>query len=110
MMYYLNNGEIVQRIEDLENVLDENTYKAVEGLSNESISEATEATEDLEYYKYEKEHYELRFDDVKSQLFDAQRLVEDLEEYLIDSKRINRNKIIEYIKDLSKIIENGIDA
>lgn len=107
MMYYLNNGEIVQRIEDLENVLDENTYKAVEGLSNESISEATE---DLEYYKYEKEHYELRFDDVKSQLFDAQRLVEDLEEYLTDSKRINRNKIIEYVKDLSKIIENGIDA
>ena len=107
MMYYLNNGEIVQRIEDLENVLDESTYKAVEGLSNESI---LEATKDLEYYKYEKEHYELRFDDVKSQLFDAQRLVEDLEEYLTDSKRINRNKIIEYVKDLSKIIENGIDA
>ena len=107
MMYYLNNGEIVQRIEDLENVLDESTYKAVEGLSNESISEATK---DLEYYKYEKEHYELRFDDVKGQLFDAQRLIEDLEEYLTDSKRINRNKIIEYIKDLSKIIENGIDA
>lgn len=107
MMYYLNNGEIVQRIEDLENVLDESTYKAVEGLNNECISEATE---DLEYYKYEKEHYELRFDDVKSQLFDAQRLVEDLEEYLIDSKRINRNKIIEYVKDLSKIIENGIEG
>lgn len=107
MMYYLNNGEIVQRIEDLENVLDESTYKAVEGLSNEYLSEATE---DLEYYKYEKEHYELRFDDVKSQLFDAQRLVENLEEYLTDSKRINRSKIIEYVKDLSKIIENGIDA
>ncbi len=107
MMYYLNNGEIVQRIEDLENVLDESTYKAVEGLNNESISEATE---ELEYYKYKKEHYELRFKDAKSQLFDAQRLVEDLEEYLTDSKRINRNKIIEYIKDLSKIIENGIDA
>lgn len=107
MMYYLNNGEIVQRIEDLENVLDESTYKAVEGLSNESISEATE---DLEYYKYEKEQYELRFEDAKSQLYDAQRLIEDLEEYLTDSKRINRNKIIEYVKDLSKIIENGIDA
>lgn len=107
MLYYLNNGEIVQRIEDLENVLDESTYKAVKGLSNESISEATE---DLEYYKYEKEHYELRFEDAKSQLFDAQKLVEDLEEYLTDSKRINRNKIIEYVKDLSKIIENGIDA
>lgn len=107
MMYYLNNGEIVQRIEDLENVLDESTYKAVKGLSNECISEATE---DLEYYKYEKEHYELRFDDAKSQLFDAQRLVEDLEEYLTDSKRINRSKIIEYVKNLSKIIENGIDA
>ncbi len=107
MMYYLNNGEIVQRIEDLENVLDESTYKAVEGLSNECISEATE---DLEYYKYEKEHYELRFEDAKSQLYDAQKLVEDLEEYLIDSKRINRNKILEYVKDLSKLIENGIDA
>jgi len=106
-MYYLNNGEIVQRIEDLENVLDESIYKAVEGLTNESISEATK---DLEYYKYGKEHYELRFEDAKSQLYDAQRLVKDLEEYLTDSKRINRNKIIEYVKDLSKIIENGIDA
>ena len=99
MMYYLNNGEIVQRIEDLENVLDESTYKAVEGLSNEYISEATD---NLEYYKYEKEHYELRFEDAKSQLFDAQRLVKDLEEYLTDSKRINRNKIIEYVKNYRK--------
>lgn len=107
MMYYLNNGEIVQRIEDLENVLDESTYKAVEGLSNEYI---LEATDNLEYYKYEKEHYELRFEDAKSQLFDAQRLVKELEEYLSDSKRINRNKIIEYVKNLDKIIENGIDA
>ena len=107
MMYYLNNGEIVQRIEDLENVLDESTYKAVKGLSNESISEAIE---DLEYYKYEKEHYELRFEDAKSQLFDAQRLVEDLEEYLANSKRVNRNKILDYAKDLKNCIEIGIDA
>ena len=64
----------------------------------------------MQYYKYEKENYELRFDDAKSQLYDSQRIVEELKNYIKDSKRINRNTILEYILELQNTIENGIDA
>ena len=61
-------------------------------------------------FKFEKENYELRFDDAKSQLYDAQRTIDDLIDYIKDSKRINRNKILDYALELQNAIENGIDV
>ena len=107
MLYYLNNGMIVNSIEGLQNNIDDDIYDAVEGLYNEEINNIKK---DVEHYKYEKEHYEIRLDDAKSQLYDAQRTIEELEDYILDSKRINRNTILEYVRDLKLSIENGIDA
>nr|DAJ41357.1 MAG TPA: hypothetical protein [Caudoviricetes sp.] len=107
MLYYLNNGMIVNSIEGLQNNIDDDVYEAVEGLHNEEINELKE---DIQYYKYEKENYELRFNDTKSQLYNAQRVIEELKDYIKDSKRINRNTILEYILELQNTIENGIDS
>lgn len=107
MMYYLNNGNIINNMESLQGNVSDDVYDAIEGLHNEEVNELKE---DIQYYKYEKENYELRFDDAKSQLYDAQRTIDDLIDYIKDSKRINRNKILDYVLELQNIIGNGIDA
>lgn len=107
MMYYLDNGNIINNMESLQGNVTNDVYEAMEGLHNEEVNEIKK---DMQYYKYEKENYELRFDDAKSQLYDSQRIVEELKNYIRDSKRINRNTILEYILELQNTIENGIDA
>lgn len=107
MLYYLNNGMIVNSIEGLQNNIDDDVYEAVEGLHNEEIDELKE---DIQYYKYEKENYELRFNDTKSQLYNALREIEELKDYIKGSKRVNRNTILEYVLELQNIIEIGIDS
>ncbi len=107
MMYYLNNGNIINNMESLQGNVTDDVYEAMEGLHNEEVNEVKK---DMQYYKYEKEHYELRFDDAKSQLYNAQRVIEELKDYIKDSKRVNRNTILEYILELQNTIENGIDA
>lgn len=107
MMYYLNNGNIINNMESFQGNVTDDVYEAMEGLHNEEVNEIKK---DMQYYKYEKENYELRFDDAKSQLYDSQRIVEELKNYIKDSKRINRNTILEYILELQNTIENGIDA
>ena len=107
MMYYLNNGNIINNMESLQGNVSDDVYEAMEGLHNEEINELKE---DIQYYKYEKENYELRFDDTKSQLYNAQRVIEELKNYIKDSKRVNRNTILEYVLELQNTIEDGIDA
>lgn len=103
MMYYLNNGNIINNMESFQGNVTDDVYEAMEGLHNEEVNEIKK---DMQYYKYEKENYELRFDDAKSQLYDSQRIVEELKNYIKD----NRNTILEYILELQNTIENGIDA
>lgn len=107
MMYYLSNGNIINNMESLQGNVSDDVYEAMEGLHNEEINELKE---DIQHYKYEKENYELRFDDTKSQLYNAQRVIEELKDYIKDSKRVNRNTILEYILELQNTIENSIDA
>ena len=107
MMYYLDNGNIINSIEGLQDNVSNDIYNAIEGLHNEVVNNIND---DLECCKYELNSYELRLDDTKSQLYDANNIIQELEEYILNSKRINRNVIIEYIKGLKSSIENGIDA
>lgn len=107
MMYYLNNGNIINNMESLQGNVSDDVYDAIEGLHNEEVNELKE---DIQYYKYEKENYELRFDNTKSQLYNAQRVIEELKDYIKDSKRVNRNTILEYVLELQNTIENGIDS
>lgn len=107
MMYYLNNGNIINSIEGLQDNVADDVYDAIDGLHNEEINNINN---NLKNCIYELNSYELRFDDIKSQLHDAQNTIEELEEYVLNSKRINRNTILEYIRDLKSSIENGIDA
>ena len=96
MMYYLNNGNIINNMESFQGNVTDDVYEAMEGLHNEEVNEIKK---DMQYYKYEKENYELRFDDAKSQLYDSQRIVEELKNYIKD----NRNTILEYILELQNI-------
>ena len=107
MMYYLDNGNIINSMEGLQDNVSNDIYNAIEGLHNEVVNDINE---NLECCKYELNCYELKLDDTKSQLYDANNILQELEEYILNSKRINRNVIIEYIKGLKSSIENGIDA
>ena len=102
MMYYLDNGNIINSIEGLQDNVSNDIYNAIEGLHNEVVNDINE---NLECCKYELNCYELRLDDTKSQLYDANNILQELEEYILNSKRINRNVIIEYIKGLKSSIE-----
>ena len=107
MLYYLNETQnYARKIEDLEEVVSEDIYKAIKSLHDEEV---TEIAENMECVQYDKNVYECRLDETKSQLNESLNLVKELLDYIENSKRVNRNKILDYAKDLKNCIEIGID-
>lgn len=108
MLYFLEQTDnYVKSLEDLEGTVSEDIYQAIQGLHKEELEELEG---DVEHYKYEKEFYEERLDFCKAELNDMQNLLNTLSEYLITSKRIDRRKINDIVKDLQIMTKEAIDC
>ena len=56
------------------------------------------------------EEYEVRLDECKSNLYEAQELCKQLLDMVDSSKRLNRDKLRDLIIDTWQAIDNGIDS
>ncbi len=106
-MYYLNNGSIITKIEDLRYELSDDLYQAVEGMHQEELGKLLC---NLSTTTYERDLAEERLDACHMEIQDAYRTLNDLANYIMTTQRLNRTKLIATLKMITENIENGIDS
>ena len=108
MMYYLDSkGVYVNDIEDLRDIVTDDIYEAVEGMHNDEIRQLKDECDTGDEII---EEYEVRLDECKSNLYEAQELCKQLLNILTDSKRLNRDKLKDLIIGTWQAIDRGIDS
>ena len=106
-MYYLDNGNIVTKMEDLRDQISDDLYQAVEGIHQDELNIVSN---NLSITTYEKDLAEERLETCHMDMQDAYRAVCDLETYIKTTKRLNRDKMLDIIGIISHNIENSIDS
>ena len=108
MMHYISEkGIYVNKMEDIRDLVSEDVYNAVEKIHEEEILELKDECKSGDEII---EEYEMRFEDCKSQLYEAQRIARILLDTVDGEKRLNRKVLRDLIIDLHRVIDNGIDA
>ena len=108
MMYYLDSkGVYVNDIEDLRDIVTDDIYEAVEGMHNDEIRQLKDECDTGDELL---EEYEVRLDECKSNLYEAQELCKQLLNMVDSSKRLNRDKLRDLIIDTWRTIDIGIDS
>lgn len=106
-MYYLDNGNIVTKMEDLRDQIPDDLYQAVEGIHQDKLEIVSD---DLSIKTYERDLAEERLETCHMDMQDAYRALGDLETYIKTAKRLNRDKILDIIGIINHNIENSIDS
>ena len=108
MMYYLDSkGVYVNDIEDLRDIVTDDIYEAIEGMHNNEIRQLKDECDTGDEII---EEYEVRLDECKSNLYEAQELCKQLLNMVDSSKRLNRDKLRDLIIDTWRAIDIGIDS
>ena len=108
MMYYLDSkGVYVNDIEDLRDIVTDDIYEAIEGMHNDDIRQLKDECDTGDEII---EEYEVRLDECKSNLYEAQELCKQLLNMVDSSKRLNRDKLRDLIIDTWRTIDIGIDS
>ena len=106
-MYYLDNGNIVTKMEDLRDQISDDLYQAVEGIHQDELDIVSN---NLSITTYEKDLAEERLETCHMDMQDAYRALGELETYIKTTKRLNRDKILDIIGIINHNIEDSIDA
>ena len=106
-MYYLDNGNIVTKMEDLRDQISDDLYQAVEGIHQDELNIVSN---NLSITTYEKDLAEERLETCHMDMQDAYRALGELETYIKTTKRLNRDKILDIIGIINHNIENSIDS
>lgn len=106
-MYYLDNGNIVSKIEDLRGEISDDLYQAVEGMHQEELGKSLC---NLSITTYERDLAEGRLETCHMEMQEAYRTLDDLGTYIMTTKRLSRNELLDRIRAITKNIENSIDA
>ena len=106
-MYYLDNGNIVTKMEDLRDQISDDLYQAVEGIHQDELDIVSD---NLSIKTYERDLAEERLENCHMNIQDAYRALCDLETYIKTTKRLNRDKILDIIGIINHNIEDSIDS
>ena len=107
-MYYLDSkGIYVNDIEDLRDIVTDDIYEAIEGMHNDDIRQLKDECDTGDELL---EEYEVRFDECKSNLYEAQELCKQLLNMVDSSKRLNRDKLRDLIIGTWQAVDSGIDS
>lgn len=106
-MYYLDNGNIVTKMEDLRDQISDDLYQAVKGIHQDELNIVSN---NLSITTYEKDLAEERLETCHMDMQDAYRALGELETYIKTTKRLNRDKILDIIGIINHNIENSIDS
>ena len=103
MKYMLSNGIWASNVSDFEDVMQYEDFKALENMMND---ESRLTTEDKEYWKRAYDEEELHSDALYSQNMSAYNEIEDLVTYLLETKRMNKAKILDKLREIQNTLEN----
>lgn len=99
----LSNGNYASELSDFEQVMDYNDYKALEETIQEQFDE-------WEYnnaeYKDLFEREERHSDALYQQNVGVYLLIKDMKRYINDTKRMNRDKMIDMLNEMMNQLEN----
>lgn len=103
MYKMLTNGNYASRVEDFEQVMEYNDFKALEEVVANEINNLT--YKDAMYKDlYEREE---RHSDAQHQcIVSGYNMANDIIEYIQNAKRVNKTKLIEMLKELQNDLEN----
>jgi hypothetical protein len=103
MKYLLSNGIWATKIEDFEDVMEWNDYRALYNMMNDTTKlEVSDAKYWQEAYKEE----ELHSDALYSQNMSAYNEIEDLITYLLEAKRMNKAKVLDMLREIQNTLQN----
>lgn len=99
MKRMLSNGIWATKVEDFEDIMEYNDFKALEDIVNSKDEDEV----DWEA-RYKRE--ELHSDALYQQNTSAYVLAEEMITYLLEAKRMNKTKLIDMLKELQNTLEN----
>ena len=103
MKYLLSNGNWATQVKDFEDVMEWNDYRALENMMND---ESRLTAEDKEYWKRAYDEEERHSDALYSQNMSAYNEIEDVVTYLLETKRMNKAKILDKLREIQNTLEN----
>lgn len=99
----LSNGNYANTIEDFEQVMDANDYRALEETVQSQISEWKRNNADYkELYAYEERHS----DSLYQQNISVHSMINDMKYYIQDAKRVDRNKMVNMLNEMLNQLDN----
>ena len=103
MKYLLSNGNWVSKIEDFEEVMNYNDFRALENMMNDTTKLEVS---DAKYWKQAFIEEELHSDSLYQRNTSAYCEIDELITYLLETKRMNKAKILEKLQDIQNTLEN----
>lgn len=103
MKYLLSNGNWVSDIKDFEDVMQYEDFKVLENMMNDTTKLEVS---DAKYWKGAFEEEQLHSDALYSQNTSAYNEIEDLVTYLLETKRMNKAKILDKLREIQNTLEN----
>lgn len=108
MIIKLTNGNThyINKLDDFKEVVETEVYEAIEEIYNNGNE--PNLREQYESLQQEFESYEASNDSYYSCLNDTLNAIDELEEYITDSKRIHKDKILKTLSNIRENIYNEI--
>ena len=103
MKYMLSNGTWASDIKDFEDVMEYNDFRALENMMNDTTKLEVS---DAKYWQEAFEEEQLHSDALYSQNTSACCEINELITYLLETKRMNKAKILEKLQDIQNTLEN----
>lgn len=99
----LSNGNYASTVEDFEQVMEYNDYKALEETVQAQIKEWEHNNADYkELYEYEERHS----DSLYQQNIAVYSMIKDMKYYIQDAKRVDRNKMVNMLNEMLNQLDN----
>lgn len=100
---FLSDGSIAMDIDDFENVMDANDFRALQIMLNEK--KLVDEEENNSYKDLYKEE-ELNSDELYNQNVAVYNMIVDMKKYIVDAKRMNKAKMIDMLNEMLNQIDN----
>ena len=100
---WLSDGSIAMDVDDFENVMDANDFRALQIMLNEKklVDE-----EENNFYKDLYKEEELHSDELYNQNVAVYNMIVDMKKYIADAKRMNKAKMIDMLNEMLNQIDN----
>lgn len=106
-MYYVQEFDIyVDKIEDLRDKISEDLYETLEKLMDKETESIDILKEEMEVYEAEVEYLRYKLNDISSLSDKIEQDMDNLIDYIINTKRINRREMESELNQIFKKVRN----